>query len=202
MFLGLVGKSCSGKNYVGQLLQERGYEVWDLDVLCHEALTLEENVQAVVKAFGSEVLENGVVCRKTLSRLVFENPAKRFDLEEILYPWLVKKVVSYEGSSVVFLNGALLRRAALDAYCTFIVYVDAPYEDRLKRALSRDGITEQAFEKREEAQGDVDFRENQYKAPILVINNAEGIKNLELIRQINIICDRIEMISNKGNENQ
>ena len=202
MFIGLVGKSCSGKNYVGQLLQDKGYEVWDLDKLCHEALLLEENVRAVVKAFGPQVLASGVVSRKALSQIIFENPAKRTDLENILYPWLIKKVISNEAFGtfvpVIFLNGALLRRAGLDAYCHFIVYVDAPYEDRLKRAISRDGIVPQAFEKREAAQEDVDFRENKYKAPILVINNANGTKDLELIRQINIICDRINADIQQG----
>lgn len=203
MFIGLVGKSCSGKNYIGQILQDKGYEVWDLDELCHQALEEEENVRSVAKAFGPQVLDGASISRKALGRIVFENPAKRAELENILYPWLVQKIRSYDANArrdakpkekepVVFLNGALLRRSSLDSYCKFIVYVDAPYKDRMERACSRDGITEQAFEKREAAQKDVDFRENHYKSPIFVINNNKETKNLELIRQINIICDRIE----------
>ncbi len=203
MFVGLVGKSCSGKNYVGKLLEQKGYEVWDLDVLCHDALEQKENIQKVEQVFGSQVLENGAVSRQALGKIIFEKPEMRSKLENLLYPWLIKKVALQETlqpQAVVFLNGALLRRAGLDSYCNFVVYVDAPYEDRLKRALVRDGVTETSFAKREAAQEDVDFRNNQYKAPILVINNGNETKNLELIRQINIICDRISTIFKKGNE--
>lgn len=202
MFIGLVGKSCSGKNYVGEILQGKGYEVLDLDKLCHKGLEDKDNVQAIVKAFGFDVLDESFISRKALGKIIFENPSKRETLERILYPWLIEEIKNRANAnkSVIFLNGALLRRAGLDSYCSFIVYVDASYEDRLKRAISRDGITESGFEKREEAQKDVDFRENEYKAQILVINNNNETKKLELIRQINIICDRIETIFNKGNE--
>ncbi len=202
MFIGLVGKSCSGKNYIGQIFQEKGYEVWDLDELCHQALELEDVAQKVIQSFGSQVLDGFFVSRKALAKIIFENPSKRIDLENILYPWLVAQVKAKAelDNSVIFLNGALLRRANLDSFCKFIVYVDAPYSNRLERAIDRDGITEHDFEKREAAQNDVDFRQNEYKAPILVINNNNKTKNLELIRQINMICDRIKMISNKGNE--
>lgn len=202
MFIGLVGKSCSGKNYVGEILQSKGYEVLDLDRLCHEGLNDKHNIQAIVKSFGSNVLDGVFISRKALGKIIFDNPSKREDLEKILYPWLIEKIKSRADAdkAIVFLNGALLKRAGLDSYCRFIVYIDAPYEDRLERAIFRDGITKANFEKREEAQKDVDFRENEYKAQIFVINNNNETKKLELIRQINIICDRIETIFNKGNE--
>ncbi|MBQ5392177.1 MAG: hypothetical protein IIU44_07385 [Spirochaetales bacterium] len=44
MIIGLVGKSCSGKNFVGGILEKAGILVWDLDVMCHEGLV--ENADA------------------------------------------------------------------------------------------------------------------------------------------------------------
>ena len=203
MFVGLVGKSCSGKNYVAKLFAKRGYQVLDLDELCHKAFELEPIISEIEKAFGPQIInkEDGTVSRKALGRIVFDNPSKRLVLENILYSWLKKEIPSLASGEVTLLNGALLRRAKLDELCSLIIYVDAPYEDRLERVLKRDKITAEDFEKREAAQADVDFRNNKYKAPVLVLNNYKDTKELELIRQINIICDRINSISQRENEN-
>ena len=206
MFIGLVGKSCSGKNYVEAILQKQGYMVLDLDKMCHDLLKKTTVISAVVQAFGPEVLlpESQEISRPALSKLIYDKPSKRRVLEKILYPALEKEILSVQAlcpMKTIFLNGALLRRAALDELCKAIIYVDAPYEVRLERALVRDSITKEAFEKREAAQKDVDYRDNQYKAPVWVINNDKTTKDAELVRQINGICDRINLISQEGNEN-
>ena len=207
MFIGLVGKSCSGKNYVEDILHKQGYVVLDLDKLCHSLLEKVEVISSVVQAFGPEVFQNETqkISRQALAKVIYENPSKRKDLENILYPKLKDEILAIKASlnpnKTIFLNGALLRRARLDELCTAIIYVDAPYEVRLERALVRDSITEEIFEKREAAQGDVDFRDNEYKAPVWIVSNGKDIKEPELVRQINGICDRINSISQEGNEN-
>ena len=200
MYIGLVGKSCSGKNYVGELFSKKGYQVLDLDELCHKAYELAPIKSALKETFGPEVLDKGVVSRKALGKVVFDNPTMRTKLENILYSWLKKEIFSQAQGPITFLNGALLRRAGLEELCKLIIYVDAPYEDRLGRALARDGITKEAFEKREAAQQDVDYRNNEYKAPVVIITNDNNTKAPELVRQINNICDRIKTISLKENE--
>lgn len=206
MLIGLVGKSCSGKNYVGTLLERMGFEVLDLDVLGHEGLCA--NAGAIESVFGNDVMttEDGVlsVSRKALSRKVFDDPSLRKALEDILYPWMERRILEHEalrGGSVLVLNGALLHRAGMDGLCKAVIYVDAPYEVRLKRAFERDGISEEAFQKREAAQEDVDFRSNAYRCPVFVVENGFGAEKIELNRQIVDICDRIGITDIKGNEN-
>lgn len=207
MVVGLVGKSCSGKNFVGSLLSEQGFEVWDLDVLGHEAL--ECNAKAVVDAFGDDVRDpssmpsSPAVSRKALSAKVFDEPSLRTVLEGILYPWMEERILSRAsciGDGVLVLNGALLHRAGMDAFCKAVIYVDAPYEVRLERALFRDGISKESFQKREASQPDVDFRCNTYACPVFVVENGFGTKKAELNRQIRNICDRIGITYIKGNE--
>lgn len=206
MLIGLVGKSCSGKNYVGSLLEEMGLEVLDLDVLGHEGLDV--NAGSIEQVFGHDVMseEGGAmhVSRKALSKKVFDDPSKRKALEDILYPWMESRILEHEtlcGGSVLVLNGALLHRAGMDRLCKAVIYVDAPYEVRLKRAFGRDGVSEEVFQKREAAQADVDFRDNAYVCPVFVVENGFGVEKRELNRQIVAICDRIGITDIKGNEN-
>ncbi len=207
MLLGIVGKSCCGKNYISQIIQDMGFEVWDLDLLSHEAL--DANITKIEEIFGKDVVyfENGSfhVSRKTLSKIVFQNTLKRKELESIVYPWITEKIAVHEKKfpkKVLFLNGALLYRANLDILCKAVIYVNAPYEVRLKRALLRDDIEEAVFESRERSQNDVDFRENEYRCPVFVVENDSGVKKLELHRQIKYICDRIGITGIEGNKNR
>lgn len=207
MLIGIVGKSCCGKNYISQIIQDMGFEVWDLDLLSHEAL--DANIAKIEETFGKDVIcfEKGTfhVSRKALSKIVFQKAFMRKELENIVYPWITEKIISHEKNfpkKVLFVNGALLRRSKIDSLCKAVIYVNAPYEVRLKRALLRDAIEDAVFESRESSQNDVDFRENEYRCPVLVVENDSNVKNLELNRQIKDICDRIGITDIEGNKNR
>ena len=198
MVIGLTGKSCSGKNYVGKILSSKGLEVWDTDRMCHDGLN--DNINAIVSEFGEGVLEKTkegtVVSRPALGKLVFSDPAMRKALEDILYPWLRQKIVYWmekNPDGILVLNGALLYRAGFCGFCSFVIYVDADYEVRFGRAAERDGIDEQAFMLREKAQQDVDFRDVDYPVPLYVITNNDS--NLdEVNRQITDMCVKLNVV--------
>lgn len=187
MIIGLVGKSCSGKNVVGDLLEKNGILVWDLDKMCHDGL--EENAEAVAKAFGS-------TSRKEIGKIVFSDPSKRAELEAILYPYLERKILAWKDSNpgkVLVINGALLYRAGFHRLCDAIIYVDASYEIRLSRARERDNISDEAFLLREKSQADVDYRDVDYEVPVHVISNDEFNFD-KLNRQVFIICDKLGIL--------
>ena len=82
MVIGLTGKSCSGKNYVGRVLEGIGLEVWDTDKMCHDGLN--ENIRAIVSEFGEGVVQGSEVSRPALGKIVFSDPERRKALENIL----------------------------------------------------------------------------------------------------------------------
>ena len=194
MVIGLTGKSCSGKNYVGAVLKGIGLEVWDTDRMCHDGLN--ENIGAIVSEFGEGVVQGTEVSRPALGKIVFSDPERRKALENILYPWLRKKVEQWidgnpEGTLV--LNGALLYRAGFCDLCRCVIYVDASYETRLRRAIERDGLDEKAFMLREKSQQDVDFRDVDYGLPLYIVANNGSIFE-EVNRQVIDICDKLGIV--------
>lgn len=159
MIIGITGKSCAGKNVVSQHLSRRGFEVWDLD---REAEKIrKEKRREVMNVFGT-------TDKAELAKIVFSDPAKLKELENIIYPELVKKIKACKYDLVI--NGATLKRANLDELCSFIIYVDASYETRLKRAIERDKVTEAEFAKRDAAQNDTDFRINAYSCKVVYLS--------------------------------
>ena len=202
MVIGLTGKSCSGKNYVGDLLESKGLKVWDTDKMCHDGLNV--NIRAIVSEFGEEVLdkseEGTAVSRPALGKLVFSDPKRRKALEDILYPWLREKILSWmedNPDGILVLNGALLYRSGFCELCKAVIYVDADYDVRLRRAVKRDGLDEKTFLKRENSQKDVDFRDVTYPVPLFVISNNNS--NLdEVNRQLFDICDKLGIVYAKA----
>ena len=191
MVIGLTGKSCSGKNYVGRVLEGIGLEVWDTDRMCHDGLN--ENIRAIVSEFGEGVVQGAEVSRPALGKIVFSDPERRKALENILYPWLREKVeewIKRSPEGILVLNGALLYRAGLCELCNCVIYVDASYETRLRRAIERDGLDEKTFMLREQSQQDVDFRDVTYPVTLYIVSNNDSNSG-EVNRQIFDICDKL-----------
>ena len=191
MVIGLTGKSCSGKNYVGRILEGIGLEVWDTDRMCHDGLN--ENIRAIVSEFGEGVVQGAEVSRPALGKIVFSDPERRKALENILYPWLRKKIeewIKRNPEGILVLNGALLYRAGFCDLCECVIYVDASYETRLRRAIERDGLDENTFMLREQSQQDVDFRDVTYPVTLYIVSNNDSNSG-EVNRQIFDICDKL-----------
>ncbi len=159
--IGLSGKSCSGKNYVGKHIAGKGFEVWDLDRKAEEIR--EEKRDEIIKAFGTED-------RREIGKIVFSNPEKRKALENIIYPELEKRIKDHDG--ILVINGATIHRAGMDKLCSFLIYTDAPYEVRLFRAMMRDGVSAEEFKLRDQAQADVDPKDNAYRCPVYIFDTS------------------------------
>jgi dephospho-CoA kinase len=87
--LGITGGVATGKStFSAALRRHLAMEFFDADRCAHELLEADVGVhQAVQEAFGAEVLgPAGRPSRARLREIVFANPAKRRQLEQILHP--------------------------------------------------------------------------------------------------------------------
>lgn len=100
MYLGLSGGIGSGKSTVSKILSELGAVVIDADVIAREVLlpgTL--GYASALKAFGSGILDDeGNIDRKSLAKLVFENPIELAKLEAIVHPAVIARVAEIRNS--------------------------------------------------------------------------------------------------------
>ena len=191
MIIGLTGKSCSGKDYVSHLFGEE-FVVIDEDKLGHVAL--DNNREKLVAAFGDSIITDGRVDRKKLGPMVFSDKEKLEKLNSISHPWMVAETLSLcreaerEGKIAV-INAAILEKMGFVPYCNEVVLVSSPYSERLKRAVMRDKITPEAFEKRDEKQKDIGATLSKEAVKVTNIIN-DGDKE-SLSRQVKEYCDSI-----------
>lgn len=160
LLIGLVGGIASGKSLVADQMRSLGGVVLDADRAGHEVLRDKEVIDALHTRWGDGIITlDGSLSRSVIAKIVFSagnKEEKRF-LESVTHPRIAARLQEQiahhhtAGHNVLILDAALLFEADWDKQCDLIVFVSAPREIRLARALAR-GWSERDFLARETAQ--------------------------------------------------
>jgi len=167
----LTGGIATGKSTVARCFGRAGFAIIDADEIAHAVL--DTQAEKIVEMFGDTLVKNGKVDRKALGSIVFSDQAKRKDLEALLHPliykeieYLSKKLDSIQKPYIVdiplfFEGGRYPIKKAIVVY--------TPKELQLKRAILRDGYSEEGALKRIAAQMDI---EQKRELATYVIDNS------------------------------
>lgn len=146
--LGITGPYCSGKSTLAQELTRLGWVQIEVDRLGHESLARKK--REIVSEFGSAVLspDGTSVDRKKLGSLVFSDPRRLEQLENIVHPDMKARseelIREYRQSQPppagILLNAAILFKMELEPLCDAVIWVRAPLPLRIFRARKRDGL--------------------------------------------------------------
>ena len=173
MIIGITGGTGCGKTTLLNAIQAQGGMVLDCDKIYHELLVSDtEMLTAIEKRFPG-VVEYGALDRKKLGSIVFSDAHALLDLNKITHCAVKKEVLRRLGSQpkLAAIDAIALFEAELDQLCDVTVAVVAPTEDRVRRLMLRDGISESYARSRIAAQHDEGwFRE---KCSHVLENNGE-----------------------------
>jgi dephospho-CoA kinase len=186
--LGLVGGIASGKSVVADCFRDLGALVLDADQAGHEVLREPDIVAALRQRWGDRVVDPaGQISRRAVAQIVFAsgNEAEKRFLEELTHPRIqmrlqqemAKALAQTPPPRVAVIDAALLFEAGWDKLCDKIVYIDAPRDARLERAVRRGWSAEQ-LAAREAAQ--MPLEEKASRSHILIRN----VKTLEYVRDV------------------
>jgi dephospho-CoA kinase len=164
LVVALTGGIGSGKSTVGQIFAQLGAIVIDSDQLARDVIERGSiGFNEVVAKFGDEILKNGEIDRQILASLVFRDPAKRSELEQITHPLIRKaftKVVSSAlPDSIVINQIPLLVESNHDYKFDHIITVSASESIRSERLIKR-GLTNEQIMQRMQAQATDQMRED------------------------------------------
>ena len=164
LVVALTGGIGSGKSTVGQIFAQLGAIVIDSDQLARDVMERGSiGFNEVVAKFGDEILKNGEIDRQILASLVFRDPAKRSELEQITHPLIRKaftKVVSSAlPDSIVINQIPLLVESNHDYKFDHIITVSASESIRSERLIKR-GLTNEQIKQRMQAQATDQMRED------------------------------------------
>ena len=157
--IGLTGGIASGKSSVGRWLAQQGLPVLDADQFAREALAPERQAtHTVLQRYGSTVQAKGgaAVDRAALGRIVFQDPAERQWLEQLIHPLVRERfdqaLSLHAKKPAVVLMIPLLFEAGLESLCSEIWLIACDESQQLERLITRDGLSAEAAQARIDAQ--------------------------------------------------
>ena len=163
LVVALTGGIGSGKSTVGQIFAQLGAIVIDSDQLARDVIERGSiGFNEVVTKFGDEILKNGEIDRQILASLIFKDPAKRSELEQITHPLIrrafAKMVSTASPDSIVINQIPLLVESNHDYKFDHIITVSASESIRSERLIKR-GLTNDQIKQRMGAQATDQMRE-------------------------------------------
>ncbi len=156
--IGLTGPTGSGKSTFSAMLRESGFFVADADAAARAVVQAGSPVlDELCEAFGADILgSDGTLCRKTLAARAFSSPENVRRLNALTHPaierTLFAQIAAHPEARGAVIDAAALIESGISEKCDLIAVVLAPGEERLRRIMLRDGLTEAQARQRMQAQ--------------------------------------------------
>ena len=178
----LTGGIGSGKSAVAEVLEECGAVIIDSDQLAREVIERgTPGYEAVLAAFGDNILTDGEIDRSKLADVVFKDQRERKNLEAIIHPLVREAAESLMRKlpldSVVINQIPLLVETDGAKRFDFVITVSASEEVRRARLLQR-GLKDYEITKRIQAQVDDSAREEIADS---IVRNEGSLEDLRRI---------------------
>ena len=177
--IGLTGGIATGKSSAARLLeQHHGLPVLDADLYARQALEPgQPATEAVLERFGPGVVSSGgVVDRRALGAIVFNNQDERRWLEQLVHPIVRQRfdqeLMRLDTKPAVVLMIPLLFESGLEALCSETWLVDCDESQQLQRLMARDQLNEAEAQARMDAQWPL--ARKRHLADVLISNRGDA----------------------------
>lgn len=178
MIIGLTGGIASGKSTVAKMFEHLQFPIVDADKVARVVVEPgTETLAKIAEAFGPEViLEDGHMNRQKVGALIFHDPTKRKQLNDIIHPAIRKEMLRQrdeylsDGHQHVVMDIPLLFESGLQSYVEKILVVSVNEENQLTRLMQRNGLTEEEARARISTQLPISIKEKG--ADAVIYNNA------------------------------
>jgi len=144
--IGLTGGSGAGKSTALHVLAEMGACIIDCDQVYHQLVALGGPMLDQLDTRFPGVVTNGTLDRRALGQIVFHDPQALLDLSTITHGYVRDEVRRHiadwaaEGGEVLAIDAVALIESGIADWCTAVVGIIAPAEQRVERICRREGI--------------------------------------------------------------
>ncbi|WRB80125.1 dephospho-CoA kinase [Helicobacter pylori] len=178
--IALTGGIGTGKSTTIKILESQGYQILDADKIAHQLL--QEHRFKIAQHFGSDILEKGILNRKKLGAIVFQNTNELKWLEDFLHPLIrecmLQKAYELEKNHQAYFLDIPLFFEVGGKKCypvSKVVLVYVPRVLQIERLLERDKLKEAEILQRLACQIDI---EQKRVMSDYIIDNSSSLKDL------------------------
>ena len=173
--IGVTGGSGAGKTTVTKHFEKYDAEIIDADVLAREIVDAGMPALDEIKKEWPGVVVGGVLDRKALAKIVFNDERELHKLNAITHKYVIDEInkrIDKSKKEIFVIDAIALFESGLAHICDATICVIADKSTRIKRIMERDGLTLKEAEERINAQKSDDFyKEN---ADYVIYNNDDG----------------------------
>lgn len=174
MIVGLTGGLGAGKSFVAGIFKKLGAKIVDADRLAHLALKKSSaTYRRVVSVFGDSILDaQGLIDRRKLGRIVFDDKRRLSELNRIVHPVVIGKIrksIASFGKGVLVVDAPLICEANLSGLFDVLVVVKSSKSRQIERSSAKLGLNKKDALKRIACQTPIG--EKIKKADYVVDNN-------------------------------
>lgn len=144
MILGITGGTGCGKTTLLRAIEDQGGLVLDCDAVYHRLLREDPKLLQAIDAAFPGVVTGGILDRKALGSRVFSDPQALQALNAITHSAVKAEVIRQLEAkpALAAIDAIALFEGGLAPLCHTTVAVTAPTEDRVRRLMARDCISE------------------------------------------------------------
>ena len=173
--IGITGGIGSGKSYISNLLRQRfGIPVYDCDIEAKRLTVTDEEIRGkLIQLVGPEVYNGEKLVRQRLAQYLFANSEHVGQVNAIIHPAVLKDFKNWanrQHKPIVALESAILYESGFNEYVDYVLFVDAPKEIRLDRAMQRDTASAERIKARMQMQ----YPELHRKLADFIIDNSKA----------------------------
>lgn len=184
--IGLTGGVASGKTTVSDFFKGLGIPVIDADVISHEVTQPDGSAfEEIISSFGSSILdENGLIDRKKMRAIIFDDASKKEMLERIIHPKVREEMfdsVSQSNDHYLIVSVPLLVETGMNQMMDRTLVVDCSQETQIERLIHRDKIT---LDEAKSILRNQTSRSNRLKAADDLIVNEKNVTLNELEKEV------------------
>lgn len=196
--VGLTGGIATGKSTVSALLRQAGFPIVDADIVAREVVEPGTPMLEKIKlAFGPGIIDNGVLDRRKLGQIVFEDGAQLKKLNDIMQPAISSAMADkinfwrLQNVPILVLDVPLLFERDYDKnkLVDKIIVVTASEEIQLSRLENRDQLSNMEARNRVKAQ--LPMSQKIARADYVIDNNG---RIEELQEQVTVLIKKIKEI--------
>lgn len=180
--LGITGGIGSGKSYVSHLLN------WYFDIPVYDSDTEAKRLnnenpfirEQLIHLVGPDVYDEEGLVKPVLSKFLFANSDNAMQVNSIIHPVVREDFIQWcirHKTNIVGLESAILFESGFHTSVDKVLFVDAPLEVRIQRAVFRDGVRREQIEARIAQQ---DTSSAMKHADFVIENNGESDEALLL----------------------
>jgi len=160
LLVGVTGGIGSGKTLVCRSFERARVAVLYADDIAKTISATNAAVRREIRSLlgASAYLPDGSLNRELVASLIFSRPALKKRLDRIVHPRVRRalrqtvKRLSSQGHRLVVIEAALIYESGMDEMLDYVIVVDAPREQRIRRVMRRDGASRSSVERRMRAQ--------------------------------------------------